>query len=108
VKYPLFLSDFNETRIFSIDYKKTQISILMKIHPEGAELFHVDGQTDMTKLTVALLKKIRILNVSSRNELFRKGFRTVEFAAVGSYMSHSMFYMSTNLTLLRGVSEHLY
>jgi hypothetical protein len=26
----------------------------MKIRPVGAELFHVDGQTDMTKVTVAL------------------------------------------------------
>jgi len=25
----------------------------MKIHPVGAELFHADGQTDMTKLIVA-------------------------------------------------------
>jgi hypothetical protein len=25
----------------------------MKIRPVGVELFHVDGQTDMTKLTVA-------------------------------------------------------
>jgi hypothetical protein len=80
----------------------------MKIHPEGAELFQVDGQTELVKLTVALPKKSRILNVSSWNALFRKGLRTVEFAAVGSYLSHSMFYKSTNLTLLRGGSEHLY
>jgi hypothetical protein len=26
----------------------------MKIRPVGAELFHADGQTDMTKLTVAV------------------------------------------------------
>jgi hypothetical protein len=25
----------------------------MKIHPVGAELFHTDGRTDMTKLIVA-------------------------------------------------------
>jgi hypothetical protein len=25
----------------------------MKVRPLGAELFHADGQTDMTKLTVA-------------------------------------------------------
>ena len=28
----------------------TQISNFMKIRPVAAELFHVDGQTDMTKL----------------------------------------------------------
>ena len=39
VKYPLFLSDFNEILIFSKDFsKKSQISNFMKIHPVGAEL----------------------------------------------------------------------
>jgi len=33
--------------------KNTQISNFMKIRPVGAELFHADGQTDMTKLIVA-------------------------------------------------------
>jgi hypothetical protein len=27
-------------------FKNTQIPNFMKIHPEGAVLFHVDGQTD--------------------------------------------------------------
>jgi len=55
IKYPLFLPDFNETRIFSTDFRKkyTQISNFIKIRPVGAELFHVDGRTDMTKLIVA-------------------------------------------------------
>ena len=34
-------------QIFS---KKAQISSFLKISPMGAELFHADGQTDMTKL----------------------------------------------------------
>jgi hypothetical protein len=53
VKYPLFLSDFNENRSFKTDFQKnTQISNFMKIHPQGTQLFHVDGQmeTDITKL----------------------------------------------------------
>jgi hypothetical protein len=33
--------------------KNTQISNFIKIRPVGAELFHADGGTDMTKLTVA-------------------------------------------------------
>jgi hypothetical protein len=33
--------------------KKTQISNFMKILPLGAEVFHADRQTDMTKLIVA-------------------------------------------------------
>jgi hypothetical protein len=47
VKYPLFLSDFNETWICSTDFSKNdQISNFMKIRPVGAELFDGDGQTD--------------------------------------------------------------
>ena len=54
VKYPLFLTDFNETWVFSTDFSKnTQMSTFMKIRPVGAELFHADGLTDMTKMTVA-------------------------------------------------------
>ena len=47
-KVPLFLSDYNETVIFSTDFQKnTQKSNLMKIRPLGAELFQAeDGQTD--------------------------------------------------------------
>jgi len=56
VKYPLLLSDFNETWTFSADVfekKNTGISNFMKIRPVGAELFHADGRTDTTKPIVA-------------------------------------------------------
>jgi hypothetical protein len=33
--------------------KSVKISNFLKICPLGAELFHADGQTDMTKLIVA-------------------------------------------------------
>jgi len=32
--------------------KNTQISNFKEVHPVGAELFHADGRTDMTKLIV--------------------------------------------------------
>jgi hypothetical protein len=54
VKYPLFLTDFTETWIFSTDFfKNLQISNFTKIRPVEADLFHAGGRTDTTKLTVA-------------------------------------------------------
>jgi len=42
----------------------------MKIHPVGAQLFHVDGQTDMMKLTVTSCNFANMLkNKSSINIL---------------------------------------
>ena len=54
VKYPLFLSDFNESWNFLKRVSKnTQILSFTKILLMGSELFHVDRQTDITKVTVA-------------------------------------------------------
>ena len=41
-----FLSDFNETWIFSTDFVNLQISNFMKNCPVGAELLHAARQTD--------------------------------------------------------------
>jgi len=59
VKYPLFLLDFNETWTLSTDFekilkyqlprKRAQWEPSFFSHPDG----ETDGQTDMTKLTVA-------------------------------------------------------
>jgi len=62
VKYPLFLSDFNENSVFSIDLRKiTKYKFFIKIRKLGAKLFHEDvltsgqtyGETDVTRETVA-------------------------------------------------------
>jgi len=45
VKYPLFLSDFNQTKLFDRFSKNTKI-LLHENASVGAQLFRVDGQTD--------------------------------------------------------------
>jgi hypothetical protein len=56
LKYQSFLSDFNESLIFSTDFRNTPISNFTKIRSMAAELFHgkrrTDGRRDMTKLVV--------------------------------------------------------
>ena len=50
VDYPLLLSDFNETWIFSTDFRK-----MRRFYgnlSDGSRVFHAGGQTDMTKLIV--------------------------------------------------------
>jgi hypothetical protein len=53
LKYQLFLSDFNENLTSTTLSKNIEMRNFMKIRPVAAEFFHADGQTDMTKLTVA-------------------------------------------------------
>ena len=53
VKYPLFLSDFNDTWVFLDTFSKNlQTSNFMNIRPVVAEMFHAEGRTNMQKLTV--------------------------------------------------------
>jgi hypothetical protein len=57
VQHPLFLSDLNNTCIFSTDFRTIHKYLnFMKIRPVGVEVVpggQTDGRADMTKLTVA-------------------------------------------------------
>ena len=52
VKYPLFLSDFNENFLDRFS-KNTPISVFMKIRLVGVEVFRADGHRDMARLMIA-------------------------------------------------------
>jgi len=62
VKYPLFLSNFNETGICETDFRKIlRYKISWKIHPVGAELSFADGQTDgQTDMMKSLFTTLRM------------------------------------------------
>jgi hypothetical protein len=53
VKYLLILSHFKRNFNLLETSEKFSVSAFTKIHPERAEFLHADGQTGMTKLTVA-------------------------------------------------------
>ena len=42
----------------------------MKIHPMGAELFHVDGRTDMTNLIVAIRNFLNAPKMAYDNTMY--------------------------------------
>jgi hypothetical protein len=80
VNYPLFLPDFNEILIFSTTFSKnTQISTFMKIRLVGAELFHADRRTDMTKLIFAFrnfsYRPKNVINIKLSNFNFKVDLR---------------------------------
>ena len=59
----MLLSDFNENCIFWTEFGKIlQHRISMKVRSVGADLFHADGQTDVTKLIVTILKFANVPN----------------------------------------------
>jgi len=69
VKYPLLLSDFNETLIFSSDFQRTSN---IKFHENPccgnrvALCGRTDRRTDMTKLTVAFRNFANAFNSQGR------------------------------------------
>jgi len=73
VKYPLFLSDFNQTWNFSTGFSKNTQILLYENPSVGAELFQVDGQTDRhdetTRRLFVILRTCTKKSLSSGNSL---------------------------------------
>jgi len=53
VKYPLFLSDLMKSDVSRPSFEKDANIKFHENRSGGAELFHADGRTDLTKLKVA-------------------------------------------------------
>ena len=66
VKYPLLLSDFNETSNFWADFLK--ISNSMKIRRVWGELFHMEGRTDKETDMIRLIVVPRNCAMGPRNK----------------------------------------
>jgi hypothetical protein len=118
LKYPLFLFDFNETWVFSTDFRKNSpISNFMKIGPMPAEFFHanrqaderMDGQTgrqagretDMAKLINAILRtRLKIVLIPQRcdknGKLKGYGFKPVNIRSCKLVRVGSILYYSAS------------
>jgi hypothetical protein len=72
VNVPVILVRLKKLIIFTGFGKNTQISNFMKIRPLGAEMFHADGRTDVTKIRVAFsnFANARRNHSRTRNTIF--------------------------------------
>ena len=64
VKYSLFLFNFN----ISGQFFEKKLSNFMKIRPMGADMFHADRWTDMTKLIVVFCNFAKTPNKEYNSE----------------------------------------
>jgi hypothetical protein len=81
VKYPLFLSDFNETWIFSTDVRrKLKHQVLSKsVQWEPSYFMRTDGRTGMTKQIVAFRNSANAPN--KKNEMLKRPY-TMLFVSI--------------------------
>jgi hypothetical protein len=93
-------------------WKNTQISNILKIRPVGAELFRVDGQTDMTKLLAISRTRLK-MKVSPRFGQWvpQKWDSGVDRSLLGHtrtllMIRHSSF--SANVQFCQGIKQEFY
>ena len=77
--------------------KKTiKYQISRKIRPVAAEMFHADGKTDITKLTVAFLPSLKIITYIRMLCLFALGATAPQWAKVSSFTRFSRSHTTTH------------
>lgn len=93
-KVTVILSNFNQTWIFSVDFRKNiHISNYVTIRPIDIEFFHADEQTDTLKLTAASRHLAEALN---KSRPYRQGFywsNIVLLRELSSYFQYVRTYL---------------
>jgi hypothetical protein len=96
VKYPLFSTHFNETRIFSTDFRTANIKF--RENPTTGERRVIPcGRTDMTKLTVAFRNIVK----AHKNGALKRGLRRKVQATETINISGKLNSNDGNLILVR-------
>ena len=102
IKFPLFLSYFNQTWIFvskQVFKKKTQISNFEKNRPVAAQLFGADRRTDMTKLIAGFFYVEYIYGFVGWGGLHAKSMTSQRYRA--TYKMADMHYYGNVMTTTR-------
>jgi hypothetical protein len=87
-----------------LDFRKnTQISNFIKIRAVEAELFHTDGQTGMTKLTIAFRNFEKVLNKNWSIFPTAEG----DFSSVANCRTKNPALFKGILGIFRGISEFI-
>jgi hypothetical protein len=108
--YPLFLSDFNQTQIFSTNFRKYSNITFSKNPSTGSRVVpcgrtdkKTDRQTDITKLTVTFRK---FTNAPKTVHLYICIFRTTAIASL-NVIKWSVFLVEANFILWQvGTEQH--
>jgi len=67
IKYPLFMSDFNEIDFSRQIFENNEILNFMKIRPMPAELFHADRRMERQSLFVILRRNLTTKHIVTIN-----------------------------------------